>query len=156
MEERCWSAGVFTLRQLVARPCHLVSMTSSSLVSMTMSRQLPTLHGLKGRDLCATDSPAMETTDNLFLVVPPEAFSQITGVALDADVKSESLWGVVKAGLLSWLLLLWVQDARLSLDKNSCCRVRGAESSRMVSSEQLLVRGLAETTVLRLIQLPPN
>lgn len=126
---------MFTLRQLVDRPCHLVSLTSSSLVSMTMSRQLPTLHGRKGRDLCATDSPPTETTDRLVVVVPPGAFSQLTEVALDKD--SARLRSVVMTELSSWLLLLY--DARLSVEWKSCCRVRGAESSRTVSSEQLLV-----------------
>lgn len=42
------------------------------------------------------------------------------------------------------------------MDRNNCCRVRGAESSRMVSSEQLRGRGFVVPTVLRLWQLPPN
>lgn len=81
MEKRCWSAGVFTFKQLAARPCHLISLTSSSLVSMTMSRQLPTLRGRRERDLCVPDIPAK---DILFLDVPPA----VNVVALDTGVKS--------------------------------------------------------------------
>lgn len=48
------------LRQLAARPCHGVVMATSSVVSMTMSRQLPTLRGRKPRgwadNVLATDS----------------------------------------------------------------------------------------------------
>lgn len=93
------------------------------------------LRGRKGRDLCVTDSPPTETIDRLVLVVPPGAFSQLTEVALDKE--SARLRSVVMTGLSSWLLLLY--DARLSVDRKSCCRVRGAVSSRIVSSEQLLV-----------------
>lgn len=118
-----------------------------------MSRQLPTL---RGRDLCVPDSPAVGTTDSLCLIVPAGAFWQAMGAALDTDVKSEPLCSVVLAGLSSLLLLLYAPEARLSLDRNSCCRVSGAESSSIVSSEQLLVWGFVETTVLRLEQLPPN
>lgn len=143
-------------RQLAARPRHVVSLTSSSLVSMTMSRQLPILRGRKGCNLCAADSPATGTKDSLFLVEPLGAFSKGFKVSLDTDVESERLRGLVMARLSSWLMLLLTQDARLSLDKNSCCWVTLTESSRIVSSEQLLVWGLIELTVLRLKQLPPN
>jgi len=123
---------------------------------MTMSRQLPMLRGRKECNLCAAGSPVMAITDRLFLTVAPGAFSIVTGFVLNTGVKSERLSCAAAAGPSSWLLLLWEQDAKLSLDRNSCCRVRGAESSSMISSEQLLVWGLVETTVLKLVQLPPN
>lgn len=77
------------LRQLAARPCHLISLTSSSLVSMTMSRQLLKPCGCGGRDLCEADSPAAGAKDSLFLALAPGAFSEITGAGLDTDVQTE-------------------------------------------------------------------
>lgn len=102
-DEQSWSAEAFTSRQLAARPCHTASLTSSSVVSMTMSRQLPTL---RGRNLCEPDSPAIGTTVSLFLITPGGAFWPATEVALGTDVKSEALCGVVTVGLSSLLLLL--------------------------------------------------
>lgn len=103
------------LMQLVDRPCNLVSLTSSSLVSMTMSRQLPTLCGRKGHDLFVTGSPPTETTDSLLLVGPPGAFSQLTEVSLDKE--SEHLCGVAMTELNSLLLVLY--NARLSVEWKS-------------------------------------
>lgn len=88
---------------------------SSSLVSTTMSRQLPTLRGRRGRGLLRTDSPSTETTDSLFLLAPPEGFRR---AGLDEDEP---------------------HDARLSEEEKSFCLLRLEESSRMVSKEQLLV-----------------
>lgn len=95
--------------------CRFGSFSASSLVSTTMSRQLPTLRGRRGRGLFRTDSPSTETPNSLFLFVPPEAFRRAD---LDEDKP---------------------HDARLSEEEKSFCLLRLEESSRMVSMEQLLV-----------------
>ena len=70
---------------------------------------------------------------------------------------SGEVWDEV---LLPWLLLLW-QKASVSVDrKSSRWEQRGAESSKMVSMEQLRGRSINEAVLLsdwaRLRQLPPK
>lgn len=130
-----------TLRLLLDRPCHLASFSSSSLASTTMSRQLPTLRGRRGRGLFTADSPSTEATDSLFVSARPAVLGW-------SDLDEES------APLPS--PLLEPHDARLSEDKKRFCRPRWEESSRMVSKEQLLVWYLRAPAVLRLMQLPPK
>lgn len=142
-------AGVFTLRQLVDRPCHLIPLTFLSPVWLAMSRQLPTLWGRKARDLCEAE----ENPGNPLLVKAP---SCLKVWVLKSHVKAKGFSRVVIVGVSSRHMSLWEQDAKLLLDWNRCCCVNEVESSRMVSSEKLLVLGLPETTVLRLVQLPPN
>lgn len=138
--EGWWCSEWLALRQPVERPCHFGSFSSSSsLVSTTMSRQLPTLRGRRGRDLFATDSPSTETADSLF--VSPEVFWRN-----DLDEEPAQLSSRLPA----------LHDARLSEDRKSFCRLRRQESSGIVSKEQLLVWYLREPAVLRLTQLPPK
>ena len=78
------------------------------------------------------------------------------GVSLPWQLSGE-VWDEV---LLPWLLLLW-QEASVSVDrKSSRWEQREAESSKMVSMEQLRGRSLNEAVLLsdwtRLRQLPPN
>lgn len=120
-----------TLSRPLDRPCCFGSFSASSLVSTTMSRQLPTL---RGRSLFATRSPSTETPGCPFLFAPPGAFRRT-----DPSPR-----------------LLLPPDARLSEDEKSVCRPRREESSKMASIEQLLLRGLREAAALRLAQLPPK
>lgn len=95
-----------------------------------MSRQLPTLFGRKACTLRGADGAAAESPESL--VRPCGAIPDGAGVFVDAEVECERLRIVLQ--------LLEKRDARLSLDKKICCLVRGAESSRIVSNEELLCR----------------
>lgn len=138
-----WCSEGPTLRRLVDPPRHFGSFSSSSLVSTTMSRQLPTLRGRRGRGLFTADSPSAEPTDSLFGFGPP-------AVLWSADLGKESEPAQLPSPLLE------PHDARLSEDRKRFCRLRWEESSRMVSKEQLLVWYLRAPAVLRLVQLPPK
>lgn len=115
-----------TLRQTLKRP---LAPSSTRLVSSaTMSRQLPMLRGRCGRVFCGCRPSRREA--GLFLMAA-------RGAKRPSELGNKFDAWRWNAEPTSWLSS--APDARLLADAKSCCRVSGAESSRMFSSEQLLV-----------------